>query len=154
MRWKFHLRQIETKLMNKHNIVNIIENFTWNILLIISRQKYIVIKKLMIVYNVVVWYTSSNIKNNQKKIVFKLKIIQKKILRQVINVYKTIATKTLKIKIHISFINVHLKKLLQNSIVNMNAKRLINVINTTIKHIKKNLMSKKEKKSKLLIIFL
>ena len=42
------------------------------------------------------------------------------------------------------FINVHLKKLMQNSIVNMNARRLINVINMTIKRIKKDLMSKKK----------
>ena len=28
LRWKSHLRQIETKLMNKHNAVNMIENFT------------------------------------------------------------------------------------------------------------------------------
>ena len=66
-----------------------------------------------------------------------------------IDVYKTIATKTLKMKTHVSFINVHLKKLLQNSIVNMNAKRSINVIDTTMKRIKRNLMSKKKKKSKL-----
>ena len=66
-----------------------------------------------------------------------------------INVYKTIATKTLKIKIHVFFINVHLKKLIQNSIVNMNVKRLINAFNTTMKHVKKNLMSKRKRKSKL-----
>ena len=70
-----------------------------------------------------------------------------------IEVYKTIATKTLKIKIHVSFINVHLKKLLQNSIVNMNVKRSSNIINTTMKRIKKNLMLK-EKKLKLQMISL
>ena len=75
LKWKFHLRQIETKLMNKHNVVNIIENFTWDTSLIINRQKYIVIEKSMIVHDVIVWYTSSNIKNNRKKIVFKLKVI-------------------------------------------------------------------------------
>ena len=71
-----------------------------------------------------------------------------------IDVYKTIATKILKIKIHVLFINVHLKKLLQNLIINMNARRLINVISTTMKRIKKNLMSKKERKSKLRMISL
>ena len=54
-----------------------------------------------------------------------------------IDVYKTIATKILKIKTHILFINVYLKKLLQNSIVNINARYLINVIDTIIKRIKK-----------------
>ena len=28
LRWKFYLRQIETKLINKHNVVNMIEDFT------------------------------------------------------------------------------------------------------------------------------
>ena len=63
-----------------------------------------------------------------------------------IDVYKAIATKALKIKIHVFFINVYLKKLMQNSIINMNARRSINVIDTTTKRIKKNLMSKKKVK--------
>ena len=60
-----------------------------------------------------------------------------------------IATKALKMKIHVFFINIHLKKLLQNSIVNMNIKRSINIIDTAMKRIKKNLMLKKKRKSKL-----
>ena len=71
-----------------------------------------------------------------------------------IDVYKTIATKTLKIKTYIFFINVHLKKLLQNSIVNINAKCSINVINIIMKRIKRNLMSRKKRKLKLQMIFL
>ena len=66
-----------------------------------------------------------------------------------IDVYKTIAMKTLKMRIYIFFINVYLKKLLQNSIININVRCSINVINTTIKHVKRNLMLKKERKSKL-----
>ena len=62
-----------------------------------------------------------------------------------IGVYKAIATKRLKIKIHVFFINVYLKKLLQNLIVNMNIKYLINIIDTTMKQIKRNLMLKKKK---------
>ena len=67
-----------------------------------------------------------------------------------INVYKTIVTKTLKIKIHVFFINIYLKKLMQNSIVNMNAKCSINVIDATMKHIKKDLMSKKKLKLRMI----
>ena len=66
-----------------------------------------------------------------------------------IDVYKMIATKILKIKIHVFFINVHLKKLLQNSIVNINARRSINVINTTIKRIEKKFNVKEKKKIKV-----
>ena len=63
-------------------------------------------------------------------------------------------TKTLKIEIYILFINIHLKKLLQSSIINMNAKRLINAVKTTMQHIKKNLMSKRKRKLKLRMISL
>ena len=66
-----------------------------------------------------------------------------------IDAYKTTATKALKMKTYVLFINVHLEKLLQNLIVNMNTRRSISVIDTTMKHIKKNLMSKKKRKSKL-----
>ena len=71
-----------------------------------------------------------------------------------IDIYKATATKALKMKTHVSFINVHLKKLLQNSIINMNIKRSISVINITMKRIKRNLMLKKKRKSKLRMIFL
>ena len=40
-------------------------------------------------------------------------------------------------KIHISFINIYLKRLLQNSIINMNVRRSVNAIKTIIQHIKK-----------------
>ena len=60
------------------------------------------------------------------------------------NVYKTTIIETLKVKTHISFINMHFENLLQNLIVNMNVKRSINAIETTIKRIRKNLRSKKK----------
>ena len=75
LKWKSYFRQIKTKLMNKHNAINMIENLIWNILLAINKQKYIVIEKSMLIYKVVVWYTLFEIKDNRKKIIFKLKII-------------------------------------------------------------------------------
>ena len=154
LKWKLHLCQIKMKLMNRHNAVSIIKNLIWNISLIINRQKYIVIEKSMLIHEVVVWYTSSEIKNNRKKIIFKLKIIQKKALRRLADVYKIIATKILKIEIYVFFINIHLKKLLQNSIININARRLINAVKTAMQRIKKNLMLKRKQKSKLQMISL
>ena len=47
-----------------------------------------------------------------------------------------------------------MKRLLQSSIVNINVKRLINAVETTMQHIKKNLMFTKERKLKLKIILL
>ena len=40
--------------MNKHNIKSIIEKFIQNTSLTINQQKYIIIKKLIIAYDIVV----------------------------------------------------------------------------------------------------
>ena len=112
LKWKSHFRQMKIKLMNKYNAINMIKNLIWSTSLAINKQKYIIIKKSMLIHEIVVWYTPFELKNNRKKIIFKLKVIQKKVLRRFINVYKITTTKTLKIKIYIFFINIYLKKLL------------------------------------------
>ena len=150
LKWRFHLRQIEAKLINKYNATNMIENFIWNMSLTINRHKYIVIEKLTIVHGVVVWYTSFEIKNNWKEVVFKLKTIQKRILQRIVDVYKMTTTKILKIKTHVLLINIYLENLLQSSIININIKRLISVVDTTIKYIRKDLMSKKKLKLRMI----
>ena len=47
-----------------------------------------------------------------------------------------------------------MKKLLQNSIINMNARRSISAIEITMQHIRKNLISKKKRELRLQIILL
>ena len=135
LRWRSHFRQMKTKLMNRHNAINIIENSIWNTSFAISKQKYIVIEKSMLIHEIVVWYTSFEVKDSRKEIIFKLKIIQEKVLRRLIEVYKITTMKTLKIEIYVFFINIHLKKLLQNSIININAKRLISAVETAMQRI-------------------
>ena len=142
--------------MSRHNTINIIKNSIWSISFTINKQKYIIIEKSMLIHEIVVWYTPSEVKDSRKKIIFKLKVIQEKEkeIRRLIKVYKITATKTLKIKIYISFINIHLKRLLQNSIININVKRSISAVETAMQRIQKNLMLKRKRKSKLRMILL
>ena len=149
LRWKSHFRQMKAKLMSRHNAANMIENSIWNISLAISKQKYIIIEKSMLIHEAVVWYTPSEVKDSRKKIIFKLKVIQGKALRRFIEIYKITATKALKIEIYVFLINIHLKRLLQSLIVNMNAKCSINAVETAMQRIRKNLMPKRKRKSKL-----
>ena len=149
LRWKSHFRQMKTKLMSRHNAINMIESLIWNTSLAINKQKYIIIEKSMLAHETAVWYTSFEVKDNRKKIIFKLKVIQERTLRRFIEVYKTTVTKTLKIETYVFSINIHLKKLLQSSIVNINARRSISAIETAMQRIRKNLMSKKKRKLKL-----
>ena len=66
-----------------------------------------------------------------------------------INVYKITTIKTLKIKTHISFINIHLKNLLKRLIINMNIKHSISAIKMTVKRIRRSLILKRKRKLKL-----
>jgi len=54
---------------------------------------------------------SKKIKKYRKNLDVKLKLIQRKMLRQIIDVYRTILTKTLQVKINTILINIHLRKL-------------------------------------------
>jgi len=83
----------------------------------------------------------------------KLKLIQKKALRQIINVYRTILTKILQIKINIISINIYLRKLIQKLITNINLQELSKVIAITMRRIRNNLISKRNQKLKLRKIF-
>jgi len=60
------------------------------------------------------------IKSYRKNLNVKLRLIQKKALRQIINVYRTILTKILQIKTNIILINIYLRKLIQKLITNIN----------------------------------
>ena len=131
LRWESHFCQMKTKLMSKHNAVSMIENSIWGILLATNRQKYIVIEKLMLAYGAA-----------------------GRAFRRLIDVYKIIATKALKVEIYVLSINIHLKRLLQSSIVNMNARCSVSAVETAIQRIKKNLMLKRKRKSKLQMILL
>ncbi len=46
--------------------------------------------------------------------------MQEKALQQIINVYHVTLVKTLQIKINMTLINIHLQKLIQRSIININ----------------------------------
>ena len=60
--------------------------------------------------------------SNRKEIVFKLRAIQEKALRRVVDAYKITTIEMLKIKIYVFSINIHFENLLQSLIINMNIK--------------------------------
>jgi len=64
---------------------------------------------------------SKKMKSYRKDLNVKLKLIQKKALQQVIDVYRTTSTKILQVKTNITLINIYLRKLIQRSITNMNS---------------------------------
>jgi len=89
------------------------------------------------------------VKDHQKSLNIKLRSVQERALRQIINVYHATSTKTLSMKINMMLIDIHLQKLIQRSIINMNFQESDEVIETIMRRIRNDLTLKRDQKSKL-----
>ena len=75
-------------------------------------------------------------------------------MQQIIDVYHITSMKVLQVEINIVLINIHLWKLIQRLIMNMNSWKSNKVIKATIHWIHNDLISKRDWKSKLCKTFL
>ncbi len=100
-------------------------------------------------HEIIIWYTSQRVKDYQKSLNVKLKSVQERALWQIINVYCVTSTETLQMKINMMLIDIHLQKLIQRLIINMNSWKSDEVIKTTMRRICNNLTFKRDWKSKL-----
>ena len=103
----------------------------------------------MLTHETSAWYTSTTIKKHRKDVIRKLRFIQSQSLRIAARVYKAIATKTLKMKLHISSIDLHMKKMMTKTMIRMNFKTSRSAIAKTINRIQRDLRDKRERRAKL-----
>ncbi len=100
-------------------------------------------------HEVIIWYTLQRVKDHWKSLNVKLRSVQEKALQQIINIYYITSTETLQMKTNTTLINIHLWKLIQRLIINMNFWKSDKVIEMTMHRIHNNLTLKKDWKSKL-----
>ena len=103
----------------------------------------------MLTHEASAWYTSTTIKRHRKKITKKLRFIQNQPLRIAARAYKDIATKTLKMKLHIFSINLYMKKMMIKTMIRINFKTSRSAIAKTINRIQRDLKDKRERRAKL-----
>ncbi len=149
LKWVTHMHHVEAKLVIKQKIMQTIIKFTWNSLMITSKQIYFAMTRSLLSHEVIIWYTSQRMKDHQKNLSIKLRLVQERALQQIIDVYQVTSTKTLQMKINMMSINIHLWKLIQRLITNMNSWKLDKVIEMTVHWICNNLTLKRDWKSKL-----
>ncbi len=154
LKWMIYMHHIKTKLVIKQKIMQTIIEFTWNLSMMMSKQIYFVMMHLLLSHEVIIWYTSQRVKNHWKSLNIKLRSVQEKALWQIINVYHATLTKTLQMKINMTLIDIHLQKLIQRSIINMNFWKSDEIIEMTMHWIHNNLTFKRDQKSKLCKTFL
>ncbi len=93
------------------------------------------------------------LKNHKKRLNAKLRFIQEKALRQITKIYKAILTKILQIEINRMLIDIYLRKLTQKSITSIKLRISNAIITKIIRRICNDLISKRDRKSKLRKIF-
>ncbi len=154
LKWVIYMHYVEAKLVIKQKIMQIIIKSTWDSSITTKKQIYFVMIYSLLSHEVIIWYTSQKMKNHWKDLNIKLRSVQEKALWQIINVYHVISTKTLQIETNTASINIHLWKLIQKLIMNMNSWKLNKVIEMMMHRICNNLILKRNQKSKLCKMFL
>ncbi len=105
-------------------------------------------------HEVIIWYMSQRVKSHWKDLNIKLRSVQERALQKIINVYYATSTEILQIEINTALINIHLWKLIQKSIINMNFWKSDEVIKMMMHRICNYLILKRDWKSKLHKTFL
>jgi len=149
LKWVIHMHHVEAKLVIKQKIMQIIIESTWDSSMMINKQIYFVMMHSLLSHEVIIWYTSQRVKDHWKNLNVKLRSMQERALQQIIDIYHATLTKTLQMKINMMSINIHLWKLIQKLITNMNSWKSDEVIKMTVHWICNDLTLKKDWKSKL-----
>ncbi len=120
LKWVTHMHHVKAKLVIKQKIMQKIIESTWDSSMMTRKQIYFAMTRFLLSHEVIIWYMSQRMKNHWKDLNIKLKSVQERALWQIINVYRATLIKILQIEINTASINIHLQKLIQKSIMNMN----------------------------------
>ncbi len=149
LKWVIHIYHVKAKLVIKQKIMQTIIESTWDLSMMMNKQIYFAMMRSLLSHKVIIWYTSQRVKDHWKNLNIKLKLVQERVLQQIINVYHATSTETLQMKTNMMLINIYLQKLIQRLIINMNSWKLSEVIETTARWICNDLILKRDWKSKL-----
>ncbi len=87
LKWVIYMHHVKAKLVIKQKIMQTIIKFTWDSLMMMSKQIYFVMTRSLLSHEVIIWYTSQRMKDHWKNLSVKLKSMQERALQQIINVY-------------------------------------------------------------------
>jgi len=144
LKWVIYMHHVKAKLVIKQKIMQTIIESTWDSSMTTSKQIYFAMTRSLLSHEVIIWYTSQRVKDHWESLNVKLKSMQERALWQIIDAYHVISTETLQMKINMMLINIHLWKLIQRLITNMNSWKSDEVIKMTMRWICNNLILKRD----------
>ena len=111
LKWESHVKKLQNKMTNQTLTLTKLIAFTWKVTFNKIRHIYKTMIRSRITYESMIWHEFKKTKLISQKTINALAIIQNNCLRRIFEIYKTTLIAKLKIKIHISFIDIHLNEL-------------------------------------------
>lgn len=149
LRWAPHMRHVEAKLVIRQKALQTITGSTWGPSTTAGKQIYSAVARPVLSHGAAGWYTPKGVKGHKKGLNAKLRSIQGKALRQVTGAYKATPTEALQVETNTAPIDIHLRKLTQRSITNMESHTAGAVIEKAVRRIRDDLIPKRGRKPKL-----
>jgi len=75
LKWVIHICYVKAKLMIKQKIMQIIIEFTWDSSIMMRKQIYFAMTRFLLSHEVIIWYTSQEVKNHWKDLNVKLRSV-------------------------------------------------------------------------------
>ena len=114
LQWNLHLRQIKADHIIKMLMLSWLEVFIWKVTFAKARQIYSVMIRLRMMFEALIWHQHDK-KEELLSMKWRLETLQNQALRHVINVFRKMNIKMLKVETYIFSLHVHLNKL-QNQV--------------------------------------
>lgn len=149
LRWAPHMRHVEAKLVIRQKALQTITGSTWGPSMAAGKHIYSAVARPVLSHGAAVWYTPEGVKGHRKGLNAKLRSIQGRALRQVTGAYNATPTEALQVETNTAPIDIHLCRLTQRSITNMESRTPGAVIETAVRRIRNDLIPKRGRKPKL-----
>ncbi len=110
LRWDLHLRQIKADHVIKMLMLSQLEIFIWEVTFAKARQIYLVMIRLKITFEALIWY-QRNKEEELSSTKWRLETFQNQALCHVINIFRKMNIEMLKVETYTFSLHVHLNKL-------------------------------------------
>jgi len=149
LRWAAHMHHVEAKLVIRQKAMQTITGSTWGPSVAAGRQIYSAVARPLLSHGAAIWYMPQGVKGHRKGLNAKLRSVQGRALRQITGAYRATSTEALQVETNTAPIDIHLRKLVQRSITNMDSRKSGEVVEAAVRRIRNDLTPKRGRKPKL-----
>lgn len=149
LRWKHHLRAVESQATRILGAFQSISGSTWGASLQACRQLYMAVARPAITYGAHAWHTPDGCQGAQKGVVKKLRAIQARFLRVTCGAYRATSAEALEIETHIPPIGMFLDLKVARSTLRTCASQAYREAEKATQEIRRQMRSKRGRQARV-----